>query len=488
MILAPSLAHTILTSPKITSKLSMHELIFRTMETFWGDSKKEIRNSDQGRLWGDVHKVLHNLMRDEFVRPALEMLRSGVGANVVNLVSGNESWVDQESWERTAGAEVVVGGEKGKVEVEASLHPLLRDFVGTHATNVLMGPDFLANYLEILADLWHHDSYFNALLSGVPDLLLPPSVRIARYRLVSAVADHHVALLKHLDGEDPGIMWGRVGEASSVIIGRAVEMRKSNMSEMCMGRVDAAILWAMNVNANQVIFWMVWYLYAHSDLLAEIRKEVEKVVTVEEEDCGFGGVKAAPKLDMDMEGLKKNCPLLQGLFIETMRLEAGSLSYKFIDETFEASESAEDARLFGRDTPQTYLFKKGEYLCVPHGVHQFDDRYFDKPEEFDVERFFEKQKPDVKSEKRSEPGKDEEDVKVTYKTMHVWGGGREVCKGKKFAEAEVLIFVASIAMAWDITPVDSNGKETGWQFPGRVPSAGATKPKDDVRVKMRRRI
>ena len=79
MILAPSLAHTILTSPKITSKLSMHELIFRTMETFWGDSKNEIRNRDQGRLWGDVHKVLHNLMRDEFVRPALEMLRTGVG-------------------------------------------------------------------------------------------------------------------------------------------------------------------------------------------------------------------------------------------------------------------------------------------------------------------------------------------------------------------------------------------------------------------------
>ena len=73
--------------------------------------------------------------------------------------------------------------------------------------------------------------------------------------------------------------------------------------------------------------------------------------------------------------------------------------------------------------------------------------------------------------------------KTDYFSLQPWGEGPTMCKGRKFAEGEVITIVAAIVTCWDITPID--GK---WTHPGRKgAAAGAHKPVSDVRVRIERR-
>lgn len=247
----------------------------------------------------------------------------------------------------------------------------------------------------------------------------------------------------------------------------------------------------MNVNANQVIFWLIWYVFSDRTLLSELRTEIAPYVKfVPAPDNGLP-IKDAPKLDIDMDSLWTKCPLLRGAFYETMRLEAASASFKMISEDFVVTESEEDAKILGKKAPESYLLAKGELLCIPHGVHQNDERYFRDPERFDPRRFW--AKPDhatngATKEKSSLPvsssNDSEAEIRVEYGTMKVWGGGKNMCKGKTFAEREVVLFAAAIIMQWDIIPVGNDNK---WVHPGRKIAAGAYSPEKEVKVRLWRR-
>lgn len=246
----------------------------------------------------------------------------------------------------------------------------------------------------------------------------------------------------------------------------------------------------MNVNANQVIFWLIWYVFSDRTLLSEIRNEITPYVKfVHPPDNGLP-VKDAPKLDIDLDSLWTKCPLLKGAFFETMRLEAASASFKIIEEDFVVTESEEDARILGKKGPESYFLRKGELLCIPHIVHQSDERYFRDPQRFDPRRFW--SKPDratnrtTTGEKPSAPSSNDPnaDVKVDYGTMKVWGGGKQICKGKTFAEREVMVFAAAIIMQWEMAPVSNGGK---WVHPDRKIAAGAYNPKNEVKVRLWRR-
>ena len=68
--------------------------------------------------------------------------------------------------------------------------------------------------------------------------------------------------------------------------------------------------------------------------------------------------------------------------------------------------------------------------------------------------------------------------------MKVWGGGKTLCKGRAFAEREVVIFAAAIVMAWEIEPIENGGQ---WVHPGRNNGGSANVPKKGIKVRMWRR-
>lgn len=243
----------------------------------------------------------------------------------------------------------------------------------------------------------------------------------------------------------------------------------------------------MNVNANQIIFWLIWYVFSDRALLSELRAELAPYVKFAQAPDNGLPIKDAPKLDIDHDSLWNKCPLLKGTFYETLRLEAAGSSFKIVDEDFVVTESEEDAKILGKKGPESYLLSKGELLCIPHGVHQNDERYFRDPQRFDPRRFW--ARPDLATSDTKDQSKPpmssshnpEADIKVEYGTMKAWGGGKNMCKGKAFAEREVILFSAAIIMQWEMIPMGNNGK---WVHPGRTIAAGAYTPKKEVKVRL----
>jgi cytochrome P450 len=170
-------------------------------------------------------------------------------------------------------------------------------------------------------------------------------------------------------------------------------------------------------NANQVVFWMLWHIYSDPDLLAEIRQELDRYIQVVSPKSELP-IAEAERLQMNMEGLQKQCPLLKASYFETMRLDVQGTTYKSVVADFTVTESAEDAAIVGRSKPQTYKLSKGQYVCVPHSVHQRDERYFKDPAAFNPKRFYviDKEKPD--------------EIAVDMGSMHPFGGGPSMCKGE----------------------------------------------------------
>ena len=485
VITVPSVAKQVLVDRN--SPITMNDFVYFTMKNFWAD-QGSIKAIDPTALWGNIHSVLVGMLRESFVTTAIKGTVDMVQDRTWNLISGAASPVDQTVWERQGNVEIISNGSSDRSFVaEASLFPLLRNFVGDIATRVLFGHNFVDNNPNIMSDLWEMDRQFNLFMVGLPTWfpgMSGPSQ--ARERLLSAIGEHHEALFKYLDGEDPGAKWSDMSDVSSVIADRAKEFRAAGSSPRGWSTGNGAILWAMNINANPVTFWMTWYVFSNPSLLQEIRAEIAPYVRFCQAPDNGLPIKEQPKLDIDLASLWNKCPLLKGAFFETMRLEAASMSYKMIEEDFVVYEDARDAMLLGKKEPESWLFKKGELICLPHGVHQSDEKYFHDPQRFDPRRFWAR---DGHVEKGQNGHLDadangESDIKVEYKTMKVWGGGKQMCKGKTFAEREVILFAAAIIMQWDIVPVGDGGK---WVHPGRQIGAGAVNPKKDVRVCMIRR-
>lgn len=490
VVTVPSIAKQILIDR--TSPVHMEPFIYHVMKFFW-DDHGAIRVLDPEKLWGNVHGVLSGMLRESFVSTAIKGTVDLVEQRTWNLVSGAASPVDQSLWERQGNVEIFSRGDGDRSFVaEASLHPLVRNFVGEIASTVLFGKNFMENNPGIMADLWEMDAKFNMFLVGAPSWfpgMDGPSR--ARERIIDAIEEHHKALFKYLDGEDPGSRWSDLSDVSSVIVDRAKAFRDADASPRGYATGNGAILWAMNVNANPVIFWMIFYIFSDACLLEEVRREVAPYVKQREPAASGLPIKEAAQLEIDVMALWTKCPLLKGAFFETMRLEAASMSYKMISDDFVVSESEEDARMLGKPEPESWLLRKDELVCIPHGVHQSDEKYFRDPERFDARRFWAKDNNNNNNNaEKTVPSQDEkafgrpDDVRVEYGTMKVWGGGKQMCKGKTFAEREVVLFVAAIVMQWDIVPVQNGGK---WVHPGRKVGAGAVNPKKDVRVRMSRR-
>jgi hypothetical protein len=252
IITAPSLARQILFDRH--APINMDAFIYHVMRTVWND-QGTMKAIEPAMLWGEIHSALVGMLRESFVSRAIKGTVEGLQERTWNLVSGSRSWVDQAVWERSGGVQIISGSDSSGSKpfiAEANLHFLLRDFVGDLATNVLFGHNFVENNPDILRDLWHMDSKFNLFLAGLPSWwpgMAGPSQ--ARERVVHAVEEHHTALAKYLDGEDPGSQYSDLSDVSSVIVDRLKAFRKAGTTPRGYGTGNAAILWvSWNSNLN----------------------------------------------------------------------------------------------------------------------------------------------------------------------------------------------------------------------------------------------
>lgn len=127
-------------------------------------------------------------------------------------------------------------------------------------------------------------------------------------------------------------------------------------------------------------------------------------------------------------------------FQETMRLHVTRTSYKKIFEDFTLPESAEDVANFGKPRPHTHQISAGDFLVIPHETMQNDPRLWKNPAIFDPYRLI---VPDEKNH-----GSIRADA-LDALHLNPLRGGPSVCKGRYFAEREVLIIAAGFLVVWD---------------------------------------
>lgn len=68
--------------------------------------------------------------------------------------------------------------------------------------------------------------------------------------------------------------------------------------------------------------------------------------------------------------------------------------------------------------------------------------------------------------------------------MYELGAGHSMCKGRAFAQKEVLIFIATIISFWDIEPVGGGP----WKMPRHVKASGTYTTNDNTKVWIKRRV
>lgn len=469
VVVSPSMAKSVLSSRSASSTT----LINHALKVIFGD-RGHLRNLDPANDKNFHHTIPGLFTKEPFISEASASLVRTLERDAPNFVTFCHSVVDQALWERNSDLEVV--DFQGKQACEVNFFGLLRNFVGQATTTTLLGQAILEEFPTLLDDVWMLDDRFPTMALGLPRWIAVPGVPAAyaaRDRLLGALAEYHQAFNYWDDGVDPGVKFRDLDDVCEPIKQRIRLSKSMGLSPHSSAAGHLSLLWAMNGNAPNIVFWHILRLLADPTLLEDVRKEIAPYVKASrptQEETGFP-FQESPKISIDAEGLFKSCHLLKASYYETLRLDSANLSFRELTSDVTVRESETDATVAGSEQPRSYEIKKGAKVAIPHGVIHTDPRYFSNPSQFDPLRFI-----------LADPETGEKRAKLH--TISPFGLGAFECKGKAFAEREVLSITSAIISLWNIEPV--NGKSL--TLPSHKMATGVYLPKKDIRMRISSRV
>lgn len=437
------------------------------MRTTFDDQNATVKEAE---AFEGHHHGLNAMLKEEFTNEATGRTVKSLQDEAARLVTSEpystpDAGRDMELWEEAANVKFNEDGS-----FEADFFQLVVNFMGQIVIDNMWGKSLIRNHPQLQQDLWGFDAGVHHLVTKLLTNVTAAGRRAvaARGRLNIAMQEWHEAVaLKQAGEKYDSSKWGDFNDISAIMGQRAKIWTEHKASPVLQRTNDVGVLWGVNVNSNKNVFWMLLQIYSKSTLLSDIREEIAPYVHLSR--SGERTAEGFPKLEIDVEGLTHNCPIIKASFYETMRMHMAGLGVRDVIQDVTLRESASDAAKFGKRKPQAYVIPKGATLVLSNGTMQMDQRIFAEPEKFIPERFMEE----------GVDGK----VKVTMKNLNVFGGGLYKCKGRYFAEKEVLIFASSILVMWDLGAVV--GEEV------RVPEMGlggaSRSPKEDIRVRLTRR-
>ncbi|QIW99012.1 hypothetical protein AMS68_004530 [Peltaster fructicola] len=411
----------------------------------------------------EIRNCYHHLLSETRLGDMVRRTAQTTKENVVNLVSFSKSPVDQSYWERTAKAQLTVD-KNGEEVVAANMLDLIRDFCALASNPSILGTDLVNNYPGFLADMWTFDRAFLYLGAGLPRWVPIPLVtraHIARRNLIRAFSEFEQAMDDYVSGKDPGPKWQNLDDVGAVIRARIDVYRKYDFSMAARASFDLGLTWATNANSNMLVFWMLNRAYADTELAGRLREEIAPYVQAVQPKQTLA-VAEAPRLQkFDVDGICSQCPLLKSCYVECLRVDAATWSFKQVKEDFELNPREKAGT--------TYMLRKGEYIHAAHDLHNTNPAYFPQPEAFQADRHV---KIDENGRRTADLG-----------TIRPYGGGSSMCKGRFFAYKECMVFAAAILAMWDIEPVGGGA----WKMPKPRKSTGVYGTEDPTRVWLRRR-
>ena len=377
----------------------------------------------------------------------------GKAASFVTFVTDRER---MRRWELSADIRLVkpnVPDNRGVVE--ANLQSLTRDFGACIAIPLLYGQDFLDRYAQVLDDFWKLDNdLFPLMMIGVPPWAPFKKMKeglAARSRLGNQME----ALYRRIDQyqkKEPVDFGADMSDISNTALDRNKIYTRDDWSFRHRAIGDMAFLWGQNANTQPTLFWFLAYIYSTPNLLDEVRQEIAPYIKISQ--------RSLPEItSMDLTRLSRDCPRTKACLFETYRLVLDVASVRYVERPVTI-----------KDGSFTHELKSGMFISASHSISQRDPSIYENPDEFVPDRFL-KTNP--------ESGK----LSAGYGSLKPWGCGASICKGRSFAEKEIMTVGAAIISLWDIRPASGS-----WKLPSMVPGTGVKKPVADMRVLISRRI
>ncbi|KAK8221107.1 cytochrome P450 [Phyllosticta capitalensis] len=380
--------------------------------------------------------------------------------NIPDLMTFNESMVDQLPWERVSMTTTVEVSGKSMYS-EADLLPLMREFVGQIMNAAFAGVSFLDDHPTFHECMLALENNFYIMASGLPRWAPWPGLpagHIARRTLLRQMVALRESWDREMLGEDVITTATDIGDFSAAYTASQQIMDGSGVSPTARACTDLSFIWALNASARDLVFWMLLHVVAEPGLVDRIRDETRKHCRVQQPTNDFN-LPEPPRLDIDVDGLAENCPLLNSCFMETVRMYNTAWSVKKATQNFSmVDESAGMA--------STYHVKKGEYVDVSNKLLNTDIGAYYEPKKWKPSRF-------VNSSGKADWGH----VKHNNGMWRMDGTG-------EFARRLAAATVASVLAVWNFEPASKTGL---WIVPGSREAPLTARPAGDVRVKITRR-
>lgn len=393
-------AHTVVFKPALTAALVNQPAHIidggpsskHLMKSNFGYPRSKASVALYDKMMLDTREQYTHLMSEKSLGQMIARTTDRLRHNIADFVTFNGGDIDQTHWERLAEAGLVQDASGGAPVVEADLFELVRNFVAFTANPSLLGTDFVENFPQFWQALWRFDDGFMALALDLPAIVpmgKAIGARRARGFLFRSLDEYENALETHYNGGNPGPQWADLDNISALVQGRVEKVwRKHNANTKQRAALDLGLIWAMNANANPFIFWMIWRIYSDEDLLARIREEIAPFIVPEEPMVGFGGVvgiETAARIEkIDVDGLMNKCPYLKASYVESMRLDVSSWSFKSVREDTVISDRSDE-------NAQKILLPAGTYAHGAFELHHTDPGAYEDPMVWRPERHLKQQ-------------------------------------------------------------------------------------------------
>lgn len=215
-------------------------------------------------------------------------------------------------------------------------------------------------------------------------------------------------------------------DVSAFVRNRAAAKRQMGVCPADLASGETDIPWTALTNTIPSLAWVFVSVVARPDFTERVRQETAEATTVD-----------GDKASVNMEELGKK-PFINAVVHEVQRMYNKLCGYR---------EVLEDTMLRGADGRE-YLLKKGSSAQWFHGVpYLSEDIWGPEATVLNPERFI------------HTPAEEEKRRRGAYIPF---GGGKQLCPGRRFAVTEIIGMVGAIALVFDVEGVSVPPAKAGF--------------------------